>query len=121
MGLRQLCALAAFACSAALTPPAFAHAKLLASQPAANSVLDVAPAVMRLQFSDTVELAFSKVRLVDQAGVAGAPLKIAGDGSNPKALIATLPPLKPGRHRVQWSTVTRDGHKVKGDIAFQVR
>lgn len=49
------------------------------------------------------------------------PSKIAADPADAKALIATTPGLHPGGYRVQWTTVTRDGHKVKGEFSFRVK
>lgn len=103
------------------TSAAFAHAKLESSMPQANSVVSPAPTQVRLQFSDPLELPFSKVKLVDEKGTIVEPSKIAVDGANPKALVATVPALHSGTYRVQWSSVTRDGHKVKGEFAFQVK
>lgn len=120
MKTKYLVAAAAMACSA-FTSTAYAHAKLEASQPKANSIVETAPAVVRLQFNEPVELPFSKVKLVDRAGVAGAPLKLDVDKNDPKAVVATLPQLHSGPHRVQWTTVTRDGHKVKGEFSFTVK
>ena len=107
--------------SAIATPGALAHTKLESSMPQANSVVSPAPGQVRLQFSDPLELPFSKVKLVDERGAVIEPGKIAIDPANPKALVATTPGLHAGSYRVQWSTVTRDGHKVKGEFSFQVK
>jgi methionine-rich copper-binding protein CopC len=79
------------------------------------------PKQIRLQFNEQVELAFSKITLVDQAGKILAPSSVELDKSNPKIIIATLSPLGSGSYRVQWSALTRDGHKVKGEFPFRVR
>jgi copper resistance protein C len=100
---------------------ALAHTKLESSMPQANAVVATAPTQVRLQFSDPLELPFSKVKLVDEKGAVVEASKIAVDGANPKALVATVPALRSGAYRVQWSTVTRDGHKVKGEFAFRVK
>jgi methionine-rich copper-binding protein CopC len=112
-------ALATLAC--ALSSPAGAHAKLQASTPKADSVVSPAPAQLRLQFNEPLELPFSKVRLVDDKGAVAEPSKTAVDAADPKTLVAALPVLHPGAWRVQWSTVTRDGHKVKGEFGFRVK
>ena len=121
MNTKHLFAIAVMACSTVFSAAAFAHAKLEASRPAAGSVVGTAPKVVWLKFNEAVELPFTKVRLVDRAGTAGAPLKLALDKADPKAVVATLPVLVSGAHRVQWTTVTRDGHKVKGEFGFQVK
>jgi len=101
--------------------PAFAHARLESSSPQANATVSPAPAEVRLQFSEQLELPFSKVKLVDEKGAVVEPSKTAIDGANPKVLVATVPSLHAGVWRVQWSTVTRDGHKVKGQFDFRVK
>lgn len=100
---------------------ALAHTKLESSVPQADAVVATAPTQVRLQFSDPLELPFSKVKLVDEKGAVVQASKIAVDGANPKAMVATVPALRSGAYRVQWSTVTRDGHKVKGEFGFRVK
>ena len=112
-------ALAALACACA--PAAWAHARLQASTPKADTVVSPAPAQVRLQFNEPLEAPFSKLRLVDEGGAVVEPAKTAVDAADPKALVGTLPALHSGAWRVQWSTVTRDGHKVKGEFGFRVK
>lgn len=116
-----LLAAALLAAASALPSPAWAHAKLVASEPAVAAVLSAAPATIRLQFNDYVELSFSKVKLVAANDAVIEALAIVPDKTEPKALIATLPPLPAGLYRVLWSTVTRDGHKAKGEYAFSIK
>ncbi|MGX4641423.1 copper resistance protein CopC [Massilia sp. SYSU DXS3249] len=120
MNIKQFLAAAAVASGVAAAPPVLAHTKLESSSPQAGSVASPAPAQVRLQFSDPLELPFSKIKLVDDKGSVVAPIKMAIDTGNHKALVATVPPLHAGAWRVQWSTVTRDGHKVKGEFGFRV-
>jgi methionine-rich copper-binding protein CopC len=121
MNIKQLTAMAAMAFATAATSSAYAHAKLEASSPKAGAITTPAPKEVRLQFNEPLELAFSKIQLVDAKGVAVGPLKQVRDKSNPKAMAAALPPLPAGEYRVQWTTLTRDGHKVKGEYSFQVK
>lgn len=100
---------------------AYAHAKLEASIPKANAIVAPAPKEIRLQFNEPLEMAFSKIKLVDGKGAAIAPLKVDLDKANAKVMIASLPVLPTGAYRVQWTTLTRDGHKVKGEFSFQVK
>lgn len=121
MKTQHLLVAAATALATLAAPAALAHTRLESSQPAANSVVSPAPAQVRLQFSDPLELPFSKVKLVDDKGAVIDASKIAVDPADPKVLIATTPGLHAGAWRVQWSTVTRDGHKVKGEFGFRVK
>lgn len=121
MHIKNLALATAVLVSTLAAPGALAHTRLESSSPQANSVVSPAPGQVRLQFSDPLELPFSKVKLVDERGAVVEPAKIAIDPANAKALVATTPGLRSGSYRVQWSTVTRDGHKVKGEFSFQVK
>lgn len=121
MHIKNLAIATAALLSALAAPGALAHTRLEASSPQANSVVSPAPGQVRLQFSDPLELPFSKLKLVDERGRVVEPTRIAIDPANAKALVATTPGLHAGSYRVQWSTVTRDGHKVKGEFSFQVK
>lgn len=121
MNMKNLLVAAVAAIVTLAAPAALAHAKLEASIPAANSVVSPAPHQVRLQFNEPLELPFSKVKLVDEKGVVVDAAKVAADPTDPKTLIATTPRLHAGAWRVQWTTVTRDGHKVKGEFSFQVK
>lgn len=100
---------------------AFAHAKLLSSTPVPSSVVTEAPKEIRLTYNEELEVQFSKITLSDaqHADVSLPPAQL--DKSNSKILLATLPTLKPGTYQVQWSAMTRDGHKTKGQFTFQVK
>jgi methionine-rich copper-binding protein CopC len=121
MNIKHLVAIATMTIATAISTSAYAHAKLEASSPKADTVVAAAPKEVRLQFNEQIELPFSKVKLLDQKGVAVETSKLDLDKSDPKAMVATIPPLRAGSYRVQWSTVTRDGHKVKGEFSFQVK
>lgn len=121
MAFKPVAAVAAMTIAAACSSSAYAHAKLEASSPGAGSVVAASPSEVRLQFNEQVEPAFSKINLLDQSGKIVAPSKVELDKSNPKVMIAVVPKLAAGAYRVQWSTLTRDGHKVKGEFPFQVK
>lgn len=121
MNVKKLLVAAFVAPGLATSSLALAHTKLESSSPQANSVVSPAPSQVRLQFSDLLEQPFSKIKLVDEKGAVVTPSNTALDAANPKVLVATVPALQAGAWRVQWSTVTRDGHKVKGEFRFQVK
>jgi methionine-rich copper-binding protein CopC len=113
--------LAAFVLCGAAASAAQAHAKLEASQPRAGSELASPPKEVRLHFNEQLEPAFSKIQLVD-AKDAELPLpKAELDKADPKVMFTTLPLLQSGQYRVRWTTMTHDGHKTKGEIAFRVK
>jgi copper resistance protein C len=115
----MLCATAALALAAG---PAFAHAKLLSEVPAAADAAAAAPvSELRLTFSEGVNLAFSKVAIVDAAGQATTGT-LALDGADNKVLVVTLAtPLAAGAYTVDWTAVSDDGHKMKGTYTLNLK
>ena len=95
--------------------PAFAHAKLVGSDPAANANIK-SPAMIKLTFSESLEPAFSTASLSDSAGkTLPVPKSVGG------ATITLLPiGLKPGAYRVNWQAVGHDTHKLSGSFGFKV-
>jgi methionine-rich copper-binding protein CopC len=112
-------------CAAALIAlaagSAQAHARLESSDPAPSSTLAAAPAAIRLQFTEALEPAFSKIVLRDAAGNDIQLPKPVPDNASPAVLAVALPPLAGGGYRVQWTAVARDGHTTKGEFRFRVR
>lgn len=102
-------------------PIAFAHARLVSSEPAHQAALKGAPKVLHLTFNSLVERHFARFDLVDRAGKSR---KIAYTPAKPgqtRDLSVALPPLSPGAHRLKWSVVSADGHRIEGTIDFSVR
>ena len=98
---------------------AFAHAHLEQVTPAADSsASDVK--VLRLQFSEGVEQAFSKVAVSHD----GAPVALSSVKTEPadkKVLIVTPEqPLASGQYEVKWNAVSVDTHKSNGEYSFTV-
>ena len=100
-----------------LVSPAGAHSLLLASVPSAGDVVTGVPAVT-LRFNNRIEKKLSQIRLVPPGGGARV-LPVRVDGAV-DALEAPLPPLPPGRYRVDWRVLSTDGHVVSGTFAFSV-
>jgi methionine-rich copper-binding protein CopC len=121
MSFKPFFAAATLLFAAASAPTAQAHARLEASEPKAGSVVNGAPQMMRLAFNEALEQAFSKVVVVDGANRAMGLQRVELDKADPKILVATLPQLHAGQYRVEWSAVSHDGHKSKGEFTFSVR
>jgi methionine-rich copper-binding protein CopC len=95
--------------------PALAHAKLIASDPAANAQVKTAR-LIKLTFSETLEPAFSGAELTDAAGKTVPVSKSVGGGA-----ITLLPlSLKPGAYKVSWHSVGHDTHRISGSFGFKV-
>lgn len=121
MNIKNLILAGAFAFASSAVSPALAHAKLENSEPKANSTLEAAPKLIRLQFNETLEPAFSTIKLSDAANTDIALSKTEIDKADTKAMVANVPPLRSGEYLVQWSAMTRDGHKRKGQFSFKVK
>jgi methionine-rich copper-binding protein CopC len=101
----------------ALAPAVAAHSLLIASVPAADTVVSGAPAVA-LRFNNRIEKKLSRIRLVPARGDAQT-LPLRADGAV-DTLEASLPSLGPGRYRVEWRVLSTDGHVVSGAFSFNV-
>jgi methionine-rich copper-binding protein CopC len=98
---------------------AWAHARLERSWPADGSTVEAAPRV-ELWFDGHVEPKFHQLELIGSDGVR-RPLEGVVDEADPRHLGAPLPSIGPGRWTVRYEVVSRDGHRVEGQLTFQVR
>lgn len=103
----------------ALTALLLVHAHLVASIPAAGDTVRETPAVLRLEFSEPVEHALSRIRILGPDG-SEIELEVRADPADVRALLASPPLLASGGYRVVWRIVSTDGHPVAGDFAFYV-
>lgn len=105
----------------ALPTTARAHAFIIHSEPRGGATLAEAPARVRIWFDGPIESMFAMIRVDDRN-----KLRVDnGDGrvnrSDNTLLEVGLPPLPPGRYRVFWSVVARDGHRREGNFSFLVK
>ena len=106
--------------SKAVVHRAAAHAYLIRSDPAANSILDSAPSTVHLWFSENVSLGFSSVRLLDASGQA-TDLMVHMDPADHTALVVNLPELEEGVYSLRWSVHSEtDGHITQGLVVFGI-
>src|ERR1700730_1685804 len=113
----------------AVPPPASARAYLAGSAPADGTVLDRAPEVLVLSFTEHVELASTRVDIVDGDGrhwavtglvvrpSSGAPA--ATGTESPVEIVAALPALPANTYHIAWRTLSSDDlHATTGTIVF---
>jgi len=107
---------------ALLLPPgaAFAHAFPDHSEPRVGATV-APPGQVRIWFDGEIEPVFSTMRVED-----GEKRRVdKGDARvNPqdnRVLEVSVPQLPPGRYRVFWSVVARDGHRTEGDFPFRIQ
>ena len=90
---------------------ALAHASLVSSTPVANSVLELSPLKIELQFSEPIEAGLASIQLFDGSGRKvglGDPTAGAGDAT----VVAEVPTLGDGVYAVVWR-VTSAGPTLK--------
>lgn len=104
-----------------LTRPVFAHAALLQATPAANSSLERAPAQVELLFSETIEPAFSVIRVLNANGDPVDNSDSRVDPADATRMTVSLRSLPAGVYTVSWRTLSAvDGHITNGAFPFAV-
>lgn len=105
----------------ASAPLALAHPALLSSSLESRDNPGSPLEELRLTFNEPIEIAFTRIRLIDSTGKAMSGDATQADKSDPKAAVLPLPTLAPGTYIVHWAAVGRDGHRVKGEFSFSVK
>jgi len=99
-----------------------AHANILRSDPADNSVLPAFPPLIKIWFSEPVAPDFSTANLLDVNGVqVTTPQSVRFDASDPTLLILEPPALGDGIYTVTWRAASAsDAHATSGLFVFRV-
>ena len=102
-----------------VVPTASAHAILLSSTPASDSVVDRPPKSVVLRFNEPVESAFGSVRVYDSQA------KRVDDGrvtrpTDRTVQVGVAPRLPDGTYTVTWRVVSADSHPITGAFVFHV-
>jgi len=100
-------------------PAAFAHARLLRSQPAADAALKQAPKTVELWFSEELDAGGSAIEVTDQTGKRVDKQNV-GLAEGDKKLQVELEDLASGTFTVDWKALSTDGHTMKGKFTFTV-
>jgi copper transport protein len=115
-----------------LPAPASAHAYLAVSAPADGAVLDRAPDLLVLSFTERVELPATHVDIVDADGRHWATTSVAvrphdaaaGNAGTESAVdvVAGLPVLPANTYHIAWRTLSSDDlHVTSGTLVFGVQ
>lgn len=102
------------------TSNAYAHAKLIQSQPADGETLQQVPKTIELTFNkelQTVEM--NAIVVTDQNGrrVDKDSVIVSADG---KRMQIELAELSAGAYTVEWKALSADDHSIKGSFSFQI-
>ena len=109
-------------CALFVPKPAAAHGNLKTSEPAAGSTVSQLPRVLRLDFTEAPELAFTRVILVgpDRDTLRLSTLRFAPESH--RAILADIPTAeRAGTYTVIWQMAGADGHPMRGRFSFTVR
>jgi methionine-rich copper-binding protein CopC len=76
---------------------------------------------VRIWFDGPIEPVFSNLQVFNERGneVDKGDAKV--DEKDDTLLRVGVPPLPPGRYRVVWGVVARDGHRTEGEFKFTVK
>lgn len=100
-----------------LTGFGYFHLHLKSSFPAKEEVLNDRPARVQLWFSETPEIALTRIALTGPGDATVALGKVTADTNH--SVLATVPDALPeGTYTVRWQTGSTDGHPVRGTFAF---
>ncbi len=118
----QLSLLIMFVWLFALRPhPVLAHAVPVSSDPAANAILEEAPAQVAITFSEPVVPDLSRITVLTQAGQTLEVGALQTVDSENLVLSVALPALNDGAYLVSWQVLSAvDGHTTSGTFSFGV-
>ncbi|MGH2361379.1 MAG: copper resistance CopC family protein, partial [bacterium] len=100
---------------------AHAHAQYIRSTPEQNSAIAQSPIEVLIWFTESVEIQFSEIQVVDSTGARqdNGDTHIHGDPTNPG--VTLKPNLLQGTYTVAWRMLSAvDGHRTAGTFAFTV-
>ncbi len=100
---------------------AYAHAQYIRSIPEQNSVIAQAPPEVQIFFTESLEIRFSEIQVVDSTGARkdNNDTHVHTDPTNPGVTIQ--PYLPQGTYTVIWRALSAvDGHRTAGTFAFSV-
>ncbi|MDQ6830715.1 MAG: copper resistance protein CopC/CopD [Gemmatimonadota bacterium] len=105
----------------ALPVIALAHTMLKSSDPADGARLTTVPRAIRLSFTESPALAFTRVELRNSNGraVVTEAVRYAPD-SKRSVVIGVRGPLDVGEYVVVWQTAGDDGHPTRGRFRFTI-
>ena len=98
-----------------------AHADIARSDPAANAVLEQAPAQITIEFTEPVEPRLSKIEVLYDDGSIADNNDTWRDAADPKVLHVSMKESREGTYIVSWRALSEvDGHVTGGSYVFSV-
>jgi hypothetical protein len=97
-----------------------AHAFLQQTEPGVGSTVARSPNEVKIQFTEAVEPAVSKIQVFAASGKEVDKRDVHLDPKNHAWLAVSLPTLGAGTYRVVWRVVSVDTHVTRGNFTFRV-
>lgn len=118
---RGLITIALLSLALLINSTVLAHANLLRAEPPPNSVMDAAPAEIRMWFSEPLETQFSKINLRDKDGkILNTPVTQI-DPTDPTQMSMKPGNLPNGLYTVVWRALSAaDGHPTLGSYPIVI-
>ncbi|MEJ3658289.1 copper resistance CopC family protein [Actinomycetes bacterium KLBMP 9759] len=95
---------------------AFAHTRLISSDPADGTSLAAAPARVSLTFNETMQPGFSTLTVVGPDGGRYESGEVSAQGGTVAIAVKPLGPA--GTYEIGYRVISEDGHPVTGKVAF---
>lgn len=118
MSFKFSIAASAFLCLATAAGIAWAHAYPAVALPGDGAVLRAAPREVRIQFTEGVEIEFSRIAVKNASGENVGQGKLRRLSEDTLAL--DLKPLGPGIYTIEWQALSVDTHVTDGVLRFTV-
>ncbi|WP_273826641.1 CopC domain-containing protein YobA [Providencia rettgeri] len=101
---------------------AFAHAHLKDQLPAEGAAIEQTPESITLNFSEGIEVNFTKVSIIGpEKNIIKTGKATLDPNNDTKVIVPVEDKLTSGKYDVNWSVVSVDGHKTKGTYSFTVK
>ena len=98
-----------------------AHAEVLLASPSPGTGLAQAPAAVVIKFSEPLNLALSRIEVLDASGTDVGSARTEAVEGDPQAMRRPLGLLPTGQYTVRWTSVSAlDGHSLRGSYSFAV-
>lgn len=100
---------------------AFAHTKLIKSDPPNRATINAAPERIQLWFNEEIEGNFATVTLLNADGKPATNNSPEVVSDDLKTVILPIPELAPGKYTVKYRIMSADGHVVESDYSFTLK
>jgi methionine-rich copper-binding protein CopC len=118
MKLRTLTSFVSLTGAVILTSAFAMHLRLVKSAPSSGEVVTSQPTELRLWFSQKPDVGLTTVKLVRQDSTMIELGKVVGTDDSLAVRVPLDKTLVPGTYVVNWRSVSRDGHAVRGSYQF---